>query len=231
MKKLIIILLLLCIVGTTSAQEQSTFSKVGDSLSYSWAYLFDFRYDYDLAGYSYLQPAIDYYADSFLVNPPIAAHPGWTSGDVLNNTSMCKDLSPLVCAYAVERPQVALILLGTNDVAQNVPVNVYQDNMQHIMEITQERGITPVLITIPPFEGKDVDVYNSVVRNLSRIYGTPLIDYYAAVVNLPNRGLSNDGVHPSMPPDRKYAYFDNEHLKYGYNVLNLRILEMLYRLK
>ena len=52
----------------------------------------------------------------------------------------------------------------------------------------------------------------------------------AAINNLPNRGLSGDGVHPSEAPDNKDAYFDAEHLQYGFNVLNLGRLQVLYEL-
>lgn len=235
MKKLLVLLVLLCLVSPISAQEdQQTFTKVGDSITYSWAYLFDVAVDVDLAGYGYLQEVIDHYSiHSFLINPPIAAYPGWTSGDVLKvgNAKLdgCKELSPLVCAYAVENPSVALILLGTNDVAQNIPLDVYRTNMEQIVQISQDRGVTPVLITIPPFEGKDVNGYNAVIRTLAAARGAPLIDYGADSVSLPNQGLSGDGVHPSESPDKKDAYFDTEHLQYGFNVLNLRILQMLYR--
>lgn len=229
---MVFLCILLCLVHNAFAQEdQQTFSKVGDSITYSWAYLFDVAVDYDLAGYAYLQVALDHYTlASFLVNPPLAAHPGWTSGDVLTvGNSACIDLTPLVCAYAVEHPSVALILLGTNDVAQNIPLATYKANMQEIVAISQEWGVIPILITIPPFEGKDVDDYNAVIRALAAASGAPLIDYWAAVVHLPNQGLSADGVHPSESPDKKDAYFDAEHLQYGFNVLNLRILQMLYQ--
>lgn len=230
----IVLIILLCLFLFPSWHSEAiathSFSKVGDSISFSWAYLFDFAFDYDLGPYTYLQSTVDDYMDSFIVNPPIAAYPGWTSEDVLlEGNSSCGQLSPLECAYIIEDPDIALILLGTNDVAQNTSLEDYRDHMQQILDITNEYHVIPVLITIPPFRDREelVEAYNFILRDLAYTKGVYLIDYWA---KFPEKGLSMDGVHPSVPLDHKSAYFDVDHLQYGFNVLNLNILQMLYRL-
>lgn len=233
------------LLTVVNAQEDvRTFSKVGDSITYSWAYMFDFYHDYDLGSYDYLQTALDSYdPKSFLVNPPIAAYPGWTSGDVLlaggAKVAACGLTPPLTCAYQVEQPDVALIMFGTNDAAQGVSVEAFEYNLQQIVDISHAYGVVPVLSTVPDFLGsearhilpEDIAPYNAAIRRVAQANGVLLIDYWAALQNLPNKGLSPDGVHPSESPDKKDAYFDAEHLKYGYNVLNLGRLKALYALR
>ena len=230
--------------GQARGNRATVFEKVGDSITYSWANLFDFTVDYDLGNYGYLQPALGFFSgpngrgeSPFAVNPPIAAYPGWTTGDVLQpgnaKAGPCAGSeSPLECAYRTGQPSVALILLGTNDAAADVAVGTFEANMQKIIDISVNMGVIPVLGTVPPFPVKDANVnaYNQVIRNLARANDVPLWDYWAALNNLPNRGLSNDGVHPSESPDKKDAHFDSEHLQYGFNVRNLGALQVLYEL-
>jgi uncharacterized protein YraI len=230
--------------GQSRGNRATVFEKVGDSITFSWAYMFDLNTDYNLGNYSYLQPALGFFSgpngrgqNPFSVNPPIAAYPGWTTGDVLKpgnaKAGSCGGgESPLECAYRTGQPSVALIMLGTNDAAGDTPVATYQANMQKIIDISINMGVIPVLSTIPPFPIKDANVnaYNQAIRTLARANDVPLVDFWAAINNLPNRGLSLDGVHPSESPDRKDAYFDAEHLKYGFNVLNLGRLQVLYEL-
>lgn len=243
MKRIMVLILVVGVLLTQgrAAAQELRFSKVGDSITYSWAYMFDFYHDYDLGPYSYLQTALDAYDPaSLLVNPPIAAYPGWTSLDVLlagnAKVAVCGLTPPLACAYQYEQPDVALIMFGTNDVAQGVSVEAFEANMQEIIDISFDYGVTPVLSTIPDFigsethniEGEDIAPYNAALRQLARVNGVYLIDLWSDLQHLPNKGLSSDGVHPSESPDRKDAYFDADHLQYGFNVLNLGRLKALY---
>jgi hypothetical protein len=69
-----------------------------------------------------------------------------------------------------------------------------------------------------------------VIVATARANDIPLWDFYSSINGLPNRGLSGDGVHPSEAPDNQDAYFDEEHLQYGFTVRNLGALQMLYEL-
>ena len=229
--------------GQARGNNAHVFENVGDSITYTWAYLRDFTTDYDLAAYGYLQPALDFFSgpnglgESPFWSEPIAAYAGWTTSDVLEpgnaQTESCRDdESPLACAYRTNRPAVALIMLGTNDAAGGTSVKTFEANMQAIIDISITEGVIPVLSTIPPMARRDdtIDAYNQAIRNLARVNDVLLWDYWAALNTLPNRGLSADSVHPSRAPDKKDAYFDPDHLQYGFNVRNLGALQVLYEL-
>ena len=105
---------------------------------------------YNLQGYAGLQPALNFYStdnardgNSF-ANVPIAADNGWTSTDILSPSraqpGMCQPgESPLVCEYRVVKPAVALILIGTNDIA-NLDLGTYQGNLQTIVQTSIDMG-------------------------------------------------------------------------------------------
>jgi hypothetical protein len=44
---------------------------------------------------------------------------------------------------------------------------------------------------------------------------------------LPNHGVSEDGVHPSIPPDNNPANFSDDNLRYGYTMRNFTALQAL----
>jgi uncharacterized protein YraI len=229
--------------GQIKGNHAGSFSKVGDSITYSWAYLYPLTDDYSLGDYSYLSPALSFFSDpngrgenSFAASP-IAAYPGWTAADVLRpggaKTGNCgPSESPLECEYRTAQPSVALIMFGTNDVAQGVSQDTFRANLQRIVDISISHGVIPVLSTIPPFptvEGS-ARAFNQVIIATARANDIPLWDYYASINGLPHRGLSGDGVHPSESPDDQDATFDEEHLQYGFTVRNLGALQMLYEL-
>jgi hypothetical protein len=227
--------------GQDRGNSAHVFVNVGDSITYTWAYLRDFTSDYDLGDYGHLESVLTFFAgpnglgESPFWSEPVAAYAGWTSADVLEpgnalNETCTADESPLECAYRINRPAVALIMLGTNDAAGGVPVDTFEANMQTIIDISLDQGVIPVISTIPPMLRRDetIHAYNQAIRDLARRNDIPLWDYYAAINGLPDRGLSADGIHPSRAPDKKDAYFDPEHLQYGYNVRNLGALRVLY---
>ncbi|MBN1564491.1 MAG: hypothetical protein JXA10_11670 [Anaerolineae bacterium] len=230
--------------GQARGNNARVFVNVGDSITYTWAYLRDFNSDYDLGEYTYLQAALDFFTgpngfgESPFWSEPIAAYAGWTSADVLTpghalNEACRDDEAPLVCEYRINKPAVALIMLGTNDAGGGVPVATFTANMQTIIDLSLEQGIIPVISTIPPMIRRDetIHAYNDAIRYLAQTNAIPLWDYYAALIDLPDRGLSADGIHPSRAPDKLDAYFDAEHLQYGFNVRNLGALQVLAALR
>ena len=75
----------------------------------------------------------------------------------------------------------------------------------------------------------NVIAYNATIRALANQYGIPLTDLYAALINLPNRGLSGDGIHLSEPPGGVAASvnFTADNLQYGATMRNLTALQIL----
>jgi hypothetical protein len=219
------------------------FSKVGDSLTVATYVLYPFGWrTYDLADYAYYYPVIEYYstvlardtADSF-GNISLAADNGWTTANILDPGSAdpthCQPgESPLVCEYRTVRPSVALILIGTNDVAL-LPADTYRNNLARIVEISIDMGVIPILCTIPWRTGYEANVqqFNQIIVETARGFDVPLLDYFSAMENLPNSGLSSDGVHPSWPPGEysDAARFTAENLSYGYTVRNFTAIQVL----
>ena len=229
--------------GQAKGLKADAFAKVGDSITYSWAYLYPLTGGYNLGDYGQLASALSFFSgpngrgENCFGASPIAAYPGWTTADVLApggaKTGACgPGETPLECEYRTGQPSVALIMLGTNDVAQGMAPETFRANLQRIVDISISWGVIPVLSTIPPFPTVDgsARAFNEIIIATARGNDIPLWDYYSAINGLPNRGLSPDGVHPSEAPDNKDAHFDAEHLQYGFTVRNLGTLQILYEL-
>jgi lysophospholipase L1-like esterase len=125
---------------------------------------------------------------------------------------------------------VALIMLGTNDVPYT-PDAEFEADLRRILDFTIERGVLPVLSTIPPLyrrglEGR-AEALNAVIARLAAEYELPLWDYYAALQPLPGTGMAADGVHPNWAPSGRNADFSPENLEYGMVVRNLTGLYVL----
>lgn len=227
--------------GQALGSRANVFSKVGDSLTVATWVMYPLGWgQQQLGSYTQFQDVIAYFSSAVardgnsFANISMAADNGWTTENVLNvngaNPAICQTVeSPLDCELRIVRPAVVVILLGTNDVT-SLSADQYRTNMQHIVEVSIARGVIPVLTTLPRrlgFEGQ-TDALNDILREISQQYGAPLIDYAAAMRDVPNGGLSEDGVHPSWPPgDGNWASaadFRGPNLQYGYTLRNLTIL-------
>lgn len=221
--------------GLQLGNRRGVFSKIGDSISVDPAMYAPFAGNgYDLGPYASLQPTVNTFRGSFGVTS-VAATPGWTTTNLLNpqfaNPASCQaGETPIACEYRLRRPTVALIMIGSNDVAFMPPVE-YQGNLAAIVDFTVNQGVIPVLSTIPNrlgYEGS-VTTYNQIIRNTATSFGVPLVDYNQALAGLPNQGVSGDGLHPSSPPDgpANSGRFNGEMLQFGYTMRNLVQLQAL----
>jgi len=228
--------------GQELGNRSNIFSKVGDSITVSDAFLYPIgTRNYALHDYSYLQPVIDTYSESWarthnsFANVSLAASIGWSAhallaADVSHETLCGETETPLECEYRWMKPSIALIMLGTNDVP-STSLNGYETAMREIIETTIDYGIIPILSTIPPMqmagtEGR-VDSINAIISNLANEYDIPLWDYWAALQGLPDDGLRSDGVHPSLAPAGQNANFTAGNLQYGMPVRSLTALQAL----
>jgi lysophospholipase L1-like esterase len=82
------------------------------------------------------------------------------------------------------KPQMAVLMLGTNDASANRPVAAYRADMEKAVDLMLERGIVCILSTIPPHIGKpDLSrSYNDALRQLAKARELPLIDYEQEIV-------------------------------------------------
>lgn len=228
--------------GQELGNRANVFSKVGDSITASRHFLFPIGWGtYNLGDYTHLQAVVNYFSsgsarggNNSFANPSLAAYDGLTTAGVLDPSSSWKEIcqaeeSPLECEYRLNLPAVALIMLGTNDVAI-LSSDAYRGNLERIVQISIDRGVVPVLSLIPIRVGYEssVAVFNQIITDVARGYDIPL--WHFNLSDLDNNGLV-DGVHPSWPGSAEdYAAsvdLSADHLRYGYPVRNLSALQAL----
>jgi hypothetical protein len=232
--------------GQQLGNRANVFSKVGDSITADPRFLAPIAWNaYNLRDYGNLQDVITYFsaagvrtANSF-ANDSLAARGGWTTANVLDPGSATGGIcqggeTPLACEYRVDMPALAIIMLGTNDMAA-LPLNVFRSNLATIAQISIDRGVIPVFSTIPTrcgFEGA-VPGFNQAIIDTSNQFDVPLIDYAGVMGGLPGGGISGHCIHPSAAPGNSQedygasADFTGFNLQFGYTQRNLTALEAL----
>lgn len=225
--------------GQSMGNNARAFSRVGDSISATGHFLYQFGWGtYSLHEYSYYQAVINHFVSTSFSNESLAARSGWTTSTLLDPSQasggVCQPGEmPLVCEYRVVKPSIALIMIGTNDIGRNSAAQ-YQANLERIVQITIDMGVIPVLSTIPPKVGAESEVnkFNQIIISVAYAYDIPLWDFYTATSALPNRGLDPDGVHPSFVGSEYSNYtpsadFTPQNLQYGFPLRNLMALQVL----
>jgi len=138
-----------------------------------------------------------------------------------------------------KQPEMALIMIGTNDISGGRVPPSYEDDLQQVVEKCLAANCIPILNTIPPRHGHQdaVRQVNEIVRRTAKKYHTPLVDYHAAISKLRPEGtwqgtiISGDGVHPTAGKTNVYT---EENMKSsGYALRNwlnfLTVREVYFR--
>jgi hypothetical protein len=174
-----------------------------------------------------------------------AAVPGWPSSFLLDpsenplaipGSGIVPSLTPLENEIHVTHPSVALILIGTNDVTLNVSPAMFQANLLRIGQLALANGVIPVFSSLPQhLYGGLASValglqFDQIISNVAGALDVPFWNYWAALQNLPNAGISADLVHPSVYPGGA-GIFTPQALAYGYNMRNLTAVEVLQEIK
>ncbi len=142
------------------------------------------------------------------------------------------------------KPEVALIMFGTNDLT-SVGLEEYKKKTQQVVQKCLDNGTVVILSTIPPRHGlaEKAALYADAVRKVARRMKVPLVDYHSEILkrrptdwdgaldkfsqykgyDVPTL-LARDGVHPSNP--KKYSDdYSEEGLKCcGYSLRNYVVL-------
>ncbi len=102
-------------------------------------------------------------------------------------------------------PQMAVVMLGTNDATAGKSAAEVKANLAKIADALAANGTIPVLSTIPPYVGKEevVKGYNGALQELARERKLPLIDYWGEIMkrrpaDWKGTLVSEDGVHPTV---------------------------------
>jgi lysophospholipase L1-like esterase len=142
---------------------------------------------------------------------------GWTAAQLLK---------AVPSALARNKPEAAIIMIGTNDSRGNKLRPGYAEELAKIVQLCLDAHCVPILSTIPPMRGcpDSVAEANKIVQALAAKQNLPLVDYHAAILKHAPDGkwdgtlISGDGVHPSGGDTQD---FSKENLaKSGYALRN-----------
>jgi len=103
------------------------------------------------------------------------------------------------------RPDVVIILGGSNDLGWGVAPRVIAENLQQLVDGALESGIQPVTCTVPSVLGFDEGIrprleLNGLIKEQSLDHGVVCVDLFAATSDSAGRlrdEYSNDGLHLS----------------------------------
>ena len=149
--------------------------------------------------------------------PTFANYSGWKVGNLLNSIDE---------VIARDKPEVAIIMVGTNDISGGALPENYRTGLEQVIVKCIAANCVPILNTIPPRRDREDAVLklNGVIRIVARDYKIPLVDYYKVITGIrPEKTwdgtlISNDGVHPSGGKSNDYSF---ENLKTsGYALRN-----------
>ena len=214
--------------GQELGNNPGAFSKLGDCGSTPSWFLGDFDRGpsyYSLGAYQELAGVIEQYSGSF-GRTSLAARSGFNASSLFvtlwADRSQCEsNETPLACEIRLQRPSVALITLGANDVWHP---DEFEPQMRKIIDFLLEKGVIPVLATKPDNQEGDGKI-NAIIARLAREYDIPLWNYWRAVQELPDQGLQEDGVHLTWG---RNFFDDPEVMQKAWPVRNLTALQMLH---
>ncbi len=220
-------------IATSQNRWRDVFDKVGDSITATTDFLVCFGGTYDLGANGYLAPTLaQFLAGNAAGTTPfertsLSATGGWTTRDVLSGSPSWLDRE--VDAIS---PRFAVVMLGTNDVRYGRTIWDFAEDLWTLIDRLRARGVVPILSTIPgaSYAADDArtPLFNYMIRAIAQGRQLPLIDYHLALATLPGRGISSDGIHPSVSPDGP-CKLTAAGLAYGYNMRNLVTLAALDR--
>jgi hypothetical protein len=219
-------------VGQSRGNRPNVFALIGDSNTENPKFLRPFDWgQYNLGNYSHLEETVRFFKGSFDRSSP-AARGGFGTEKVLNAANAdagCAGQTPLACELNLQRPSVALVLIGTGD---QHSWQGFEGRFRQIVETCISNGVIPVLMT----KGDDLEhrdnsapsgYINSVIRRVSAEYQVPLLNLSQVLDTLPARGFIEDGFHYNWPPDNRSADLTYDKLIYGFNQRNLTALQAL----
>jgi hypothetical protein len=193
---------------TVMDNDPHAFSYIGDCASEGEQFLNPIvsgNFHFGRRGEEYYQPVIEHF-EGFFTHESQAAVGSLNALSLLSplaaNPWLCEEGDTiLACEYDLVKPSVMLIMLGTNDAGMSFPAE-FETRMRLIIEYLINRGVIPVLSTIPNQQPKysmrmTVRQVNVILERLAKEYDIPLWNYWKAVEPLDNHGLAGDNTHIS----------------------------------
>jgi len=149
--------------------------------------------------------------------PEFANYSGWKVAHLLKAVDT---------VLARDKPEAALIMIGTNDINGGTIPKGYRAGLEEVVAKCLAAHCVPILNTIPPRRDHDeaVAAINLIIRAVAAAGKLPLVDFHAECLHLrPGKTwdgtiISKDGVHPS---GGKTDLYDEPNLKdCGYALRN-----------
>lgn len=176
--------------------EKGSVSQIGDSITYTKAFLAGLAWG-EAKGAEW--DSLKRLNGKFFNDRKGAEHAnysGWTAAD---------GLAKVPSVLAAEKPEIAIIMYGTNDARKGVKPADYEKCLGAIVDACIENGCVPILSTIPPMLNNDakVEEFNQVVKKITGSRNIPLVDFHAEILKRqPGTAwngtiLGKDDVHPT----------------------------------
>ncbi len=227
--------------GRSAGMRADVFMKIGDSITARRSFLFDIGDgNYDVAYHTDLAPVIERFRKTDVgggLNSfnrvSMSAVDGWGAEDAVDKSlSQCAGITPVECEAEAVKPAFAIVMLGTNNVGHNY--EEFKTSLDRVVKILVDKGVVPIVSTIPDALwdlGDEVEVpkYNETIIEIANRHKTPVLNYWMAMLHLPNLGLSEDLVHPSVAPEGPGVFTDAA-LEYGYNMRAHTFLKTLKKI-
>lgn len=213
--------------GLELGRNPLAFSKIGDCGSTPAWFLGDFDRGpdfYSLGEYDELEAVIQAFQGSF-GRTSLAARSGFNASSLFvplwADRSQCQsNETPLACEYRDQRPAIAFIMLGANDVWHP---EEFEPQMRKIIEYSLENGVVPILSTKADDQEGNHSL-NATIARLAWEYELPLWNFWLAVQELPDQGLQEDKVHLTWGRN----FFDDPNaMNKAWPVRNLTALQVL----
>ncbi|YCM44634.1 SGNH/GDSL hydrolase family protein [Verrucomicrobiaceae bacterium 227] len=217
--------------------EKGYVAQFGDSITYSMAFWSPMSWD-DPAKYLGEDDALpktpakgkwkDTIKGARNKGAKFGNYSGWKVGNLLKSVD---------AVLARDKPESAIIMIGTNDInGGKVPKN-YRAGLEEIVAKCLAAHCVPILNTIPPRRDHDqaVSGINTIIREIATTQKLPLVDFHAECLRLrPAKTwdgtlISKDGVHPSGGKNNLYDQANLKECGYALrNWINFRALRQLH---
>ncbi len=139
---------------------------------------------------------------------------GWKTGNLL---------PAMDAVISRDKPELAIIMIGTNDVAGNKLPAEYQKELEQIVQKCLDAKCIPILNTIPPRKSCDdaVAKVKQIVKDTAAKFKIPLVDYHAEMIRISGGAwegtvMHSDGVHPSNNTGKSHILNEENMKQNGY---------------
>jgi lysophospholipase L1-like esterase len=207
MKKLLLSATLACLLAVPALAQQVV------AVDYAW-----------LSRYAkansqiVVNPRVVFFGDSITDDWPNKTPSFFTDNNYLGRGIGGQTTSSMLLRFRPDvvdlKPEVVVILAGTNDVAENngrYDQKLTIDNLKNMCDIAKANGIEPILCAVMPVNAyvwnwklerprEKVAELSAELKKYAEANGVRYVDYFAAMRNDENGmkdGLANDSVHPN----------------------------------